>query len=68
MNGTTTINSYDWMLDVGVPGTEVLWLKSMIGSPKLSHPVAARRVRNIQQMAYVGLLAAKTVSSPVHFH
>jgi hypothetical protein len=68
MTLATNPNSIDWMIDVGVPGTEIMWLKSMIGSPKLNHPVAARRVKNIQQLAYAGLLATSTVSPMITLH
>ena len=53
-----------WMMDAGVPPTEVLWLRSMDGSPQLHHPVAARRVQEIMDLATTGLLATVKTYSP----
>lgn len=58
-----TSTNLDWMLQVGVPGVEVLWLKNMAGDARLSHPVAIRRVKQIQEMAYAGLVASMNVQS-----
>lgn len=56
-NSTTLRSSsnLDWLLEVGVSKLEVMWLKSMIGSPKLDHPVAARRLKAINEIAYKGI-------------
>jgi hypothetical protein len=68
MTNTTQQNSIDWMIDAGVSATEVMWLKSMEGSDKLSHPVAARRVKEIQEKAFKGLCSStdKTKFAPIH--
>lgn len=57
MSNSTKPDSLQWMIDVGVCGIEVRWLERMIGSPKLTHPVAARRVEEIQKQAYEKLVA-----------
>lgn len=62
MTTASKTEKYEWMKNVGVPGIEVLWLQRMDGSDKLKHPVAARRLRKIQEMAFNGLIAA---SKPV---
>lgn len=59
MSVGTQTNDFRWMIQAGVCALEVLWLQRMEGSPKLTHPVAARRVQEIYRKAAAGLLAAK---------
>jgi len=60
MSTTTSNQSYNWLIEVGVPPTEVHWLRNIVGSSQFSHPVAQQRVKSILDQAYIGLL--KTVS------
>lgn len=64
MSATQTQESLQWMVDVGVPKIDVMWLASMQGSPQLKHPVASRRVQQIQDLAFKGLMATITHRAP----
>lgn len=59
MSGESNRNPFQWMIEAGVEAIEVLWLRRMQGSPKLSHPVAMRRVQEIYSKAAVGMRAAE---------
>ncbi len=55
-------NSLQWMVDAGVEQTDVVWLKTIGTSSLKNHPVAAQRVKEIQDRAFAGLLA--TIVTP----
>lgn len=59
MSVGTHTNDFQWMIQAGVCAIEVHWLRRMDGSPKLTHPVAARRVEEIYRQAAAGILAVK---------
>lgn len=50
--------SLAWMVDVGVSKMDVQWLASIAGNTvQRNHPVTAKRVKEIQDKAYQGLLS-----------
>lgn len=57
---TTVVNqkaqSLKWMIDAGVDQADVKWLAEIACPPEQLHPVAAQRVKEIQDRAYAGLL------------
>lgn len=55
-------NSLQWMVDAGVEQSDVNWLNTIGTSSLKNHPVAASRVKEIQDRAYAGLLA--TIVTP----
>lgn len=56
--------SLQWMVDVGVPKADVMWLASMRVAPHREHPEASRRIKRIHDMAYDGLVATVTLRAP----
>lgn len=68
MSTSTSNQSYNWLIEVGVPPMEVHWLRNIVGSSQFSHPVAQQRVKVIQDQAYMGLLKTvnpHTIRSPL---
>jgi hypothetical protein len=52
------LGSYQYMVDVGVPQEDVLWLRLIANTPSARMAHVAARIRRIQDQAYKGLLSA----------
>jgi hypothetical protein len=50
------LGSFQYMVDVGVPQDDVVWLRSIAGTPSAQLTPVASRIKRIQEMAYQCLL------------
>ena len=61
------LGSFQYMVDVGVPQEDVVWLRSIAGTPSAKLTPVAARIKRIQEMAYQRLLSASlTASRPAY--
>lgn len=61
------LGSFQYMVDVGVPQEDVVWLRSIAGTPSAKLTPVAARIKRIQEMAYQRLLSASlTVPQPAY--
>lgn len=63
MSATQNQTSLQWMVEVGVPQADVAWLAQIAGSPHRHHPAMLKRVEEINDKAFKGLMAT-FVTSP----
>jgi len=57
------LGSFQYMVDVGVPQEDVVWLRSIAGTPSAKLTPVAARIKRIQDMAYQRLLSV-SMSGP----
>lgn len=61
------LGSFQYMVDVGVPQEDVVWLRSIAGTPSANLTAVAARIKRIQDMAYQRLLSASmTAPQPAY--
>lgn len=61
------LGSFQYMVDVGVPQEDVVWLRSIAGTPSAQLTAVAARIKRIQEMAYQCLLSASlTAPQPAY--
>lgn len=56
------LGSFEYMVEVGVPQEDVLWLRSIAGTPSAHLTAVAARIKRIQDKAYQGLLLASRLA------
>jgi hypothetical protein len=49
---------FQYMVDVGVPQEDVVWLRSIAGTPSAQLTAAAARIERIQETAFQCLVSA----------
>ena len=56
MSQNPNLGSFQYMVDVGVPQDDVVWLRSIAGTPSAQLTPVAARIKRIQETAYQCLL------------